>query len=100
MDAHVTGRSGPVLPAVVPRIQRGSCRSPRLERRAGLQEIGDVVFVTTEMLAPQTESRLTGQNTRAVSETGEIARLALVVGGVEHGTRQLRVVRPRATVQV
>lgn len=89
VEPRVSCRARTVTTAVMPGAEGGCRRTPSTEPGSWIDEIGVVAVVAAEVLAPQAETRLAGQDAGAVAEAGWVERLALVVGRVEDRARNL-----------
>jgi len=65
-----------------------------------LEQIGVVARRPSEVFAPKLEPRLAREPPGPVAEPAGIGGTALVERGVDHGARNLGIVRPRAPVEI
>ena len=78
-------RSRSVAAAVVPRGEPRGLLPERRERICRVQEVGHVIVMPVEVLAPQPQPQVPRECPRAVSEAGGVAGLAGIGLRVEHG---------------
>jgi hypothetical protein len=86
--------------AVAPRLQSVGAAAHQVERFDRIDHLLTGALVEVEMLAPQSQAKLAGEDTRLIAHPRGIPRFALVHALVEHGAGHLAVMRPRAPVEI
>ena len=93
-------RSIPRTTAVIPRLQRLGASAHQVERFERIDHLLAGALVEVEMLAPQSQAKLAGEDSCLIAHPRGIPRLALVHVLIKHGTGHFAVMCPRAPVEV
>ena len=98
--AEAAWRSIPCTTAVVPRLQSAGAAAHHVERFVRIDHLLTGALVEVEMLAPQSQAKLAGEDTRLIAHPRGIPRFAIVHALVKDGAGHLAVMRPRAPVEI
>src|SRR6266536_470955 len=88
------------LALTAPMLQGGGLLAPGLETALRVEQVAVVARRAAQMLAPQAQAQVASEDAGAVAEAGRVRGWSRVEGGVEHGCGELRVMGPRAAVEV